>query len=97
MALVREFLLVKSLEDLEREHGVKARVHDHKFSLNYDQIESREDDPLAQECRGLILRPTELQGSIDVARPLGDTIVLARPFDRFFNYGQAAAAEDCCR
>lgn len=93
MALVREFLLVKSLEDLEREHGVKARVHDHKFSLNYDQIESREDDPLAQECRGLILRPTELQGSIDVARPLGDTIVLARPFDRFFNYGQAAAAE----
>lgn len=93
MPLVQKFLKEKSLQQLEIEHGVKARISQHKMSLNYDQIEAREDDPLAQECRGLILRPTELQGSIDVARPLGDTVVLARPFDRFFNYGQAAAAE----
>lgn len=94
MPLVREYLKIKSLEDLEREHGVKARIHDHKFSLNYDQIESREDDLLAKQCRGLILRPAEpVQGSIDLTRPVGDTVVLARPFDRFFNYGQAAAEE----
>ena len=93
MVFVREYLKTKSLEDLEREHGVKARVHEYKFSLNYDHIESREDDLLAQQCRGLILRPTKIQELIDLTRPIGDTVILARSFDRFFNYGQSAAAE----
>lgn len=39
MALVRVFLKVKSLEDLEREHGVKARVYEHKFSLNVNKFQ----------------------------------------------------------
>lgn len=94
MALVCEYLKVKSLRDLEVEHGIKSRVYDHKVSLNYDQIEAREDDPMAIQCRGLILRPAEpVRGSIETNRALGETIVLARPFDRFFNYGQSSAAE----
>lgn len=93
MVLVCEYLKVKSLEDLEAEHGIKSRVHGHKVSLNYDQIEAQEDDPMVAQCRGLILRPAEpRRGSVAVSQPLGDTVVLARPFDRFFNYGQSAAA-----
>ena len=88
--LVQQYLLTRSLSDLESERGIKARVHGHKFSLNYSQIESKDEDPIAQECRGLILSPTSGQVSLD--RPLGETIVLARPFHRFFNLGQGAAA-----
>ncbi len=82
-----------SLADLEREHGVKARVAGHKVSLNYDQIEARDSDLLAQECRGLVLMTAEpMVGSIPVDHPLGSTKILARPFNRFFNLGQEAAA-----
>lgn len=89
--LVQKFLRDRSLAELEAEHGVKARVAGHKFSLNYDQIEAKDSDPLAQECRGLILTP--VQGSIVTEAPLGDTRILARPFNRFFNLGQEAAAD----
>jgi len=88
--LVQKFLRERSLAELEAEHGVKARVAGHKFSLNYDQIEAKDSDPLAQECRGLILTP--VQGSIVTEAPLGETRILARPFNRFFNLGQEAAA-----
>lgn len=94
MLLVQDFLRVNSLSALEAAHGVKARIEGHKLSLNYDQIESREDDKLAQQCRGLILRVADLSSlPIEGDSPLGDTVVLARPFDRFFNLGQAAAAQ----
>lgn len=43
--------------------------------LNYDQINSPKMEPIVQECRGLIL---------DYALN-----VVCRPFDRFFNYGEA--------
>jgi len=94
MTLVQEYLKKHSLDDLELAHGVKARVCGHKFSLNYNQIESRDDDVLAQQCRGLILRVADPDSQVIVSdRPIGETVVLARPFDRFFNLGQAAAAE----
>jgi len=55
--LVQEYLETHSFGDLAREHGVYASFSKsgHKFSLNYDQIEAKESDPLAQECRGLVL------------------------------------------
>ena len=57
MLLVQEYLMTHTFGDLAKEHGVYASFSKsgHKFSLNYDQIEARESDPLAQECRGLIL------------------------------------------
>jgi len=105
MLLVQEFLKTHSFKELREQHGVYASFSQlgHKWSLNYDQIESKESDPLAQECRGLILstpagtnfilHATIQNGKVcfDDIVP-GDTVVLACPFFRFFNHGMAAAA-----
>jgi hypothetical protein len=101
--LVQDFLATHSLRELREQHGVYASFSKsgHKFSLNYDQLEAQESDPLAQECRGLILSSED--GSIyphvevDGKRNFDDVIpgktkVLAYPMKRFFNYGQGAAA-----
>lgn len=103
--LVQEYLENHSLGDLAREHGVYASFSKSgtKFSLNYDQIEARESDPLSQECRGLILSLTDGQHVCGVATPdgkvnrdhvvMGPTRVLAYPMKRFFNHGQGSAAQ----
>lgn len=88
--LVQQYLMNHTLSDLEREHGIKFRPCGHKVTLNYDQIEAKDDDHIAQECRGLILAP--LSGKVATDVPLGATVVLCRPFHRFFNLGQPAAA-----
>ena len=74
------------------------------MSLNYDQIEAKETDPLAQECRGLVLscedghsllsQAVEVNGklSYDHISP-GKTRILAYPMKRFFNHGQGSAAD----
>src|SRR5690606_36109752 len=67
--------------------------------------EAKEDDPLAQECRGLVLScedgasllPQALtipgqKTSYDHLCP-GKTKILAYPMKRFFNHGQGAAAQ----
>lgn len=68
-----------TLESLLDEHAVHSRPHNGKVSFLYDQIAAKTDNPLANQCRGLILR----EGSWDV---------VAYPFDRFFNHGQGCAA-----
>ena len=104
MLLVQEYLMSKTFGDLAREHGVYASFSKsgHKFSLNYDQIEAKESDPLAQECRGLVLAcedgcilPTEVVGGKTVrdSQSPGKTVVLAYPMKRFFNHGQGSAAD----
>ena len=107
MLLVQEFLKNKTFGELAAEHGVYASFSKsgHKFSLNYDQIEAKESDPLAQQCRGLILackdgnslssQSLAVPGKKDSYDHLcpGDTCALARPMDRFFNHGQGASAE----
>jgi hypothetical protein len=104
--LVQTYLEQHSFADLAREHGVYASFSKsgHKWSLNYDMLEAKDDDPLAQECRGLILscwnggsflsQAKEINGklSYDHLCP-GKTRVIARPINRFFNYGQGAAAD----
>lgn len=103
MLLVQEYLETHSFGDLAREHGVYASFSKsgQKWSLNYDMIEAKESDPLAQECRGLILAcadgrilPSEMVGSKTVRdnQSPGKTVALAYPIRRFFNYGQGAAA-----
>ena len=102
--LVQEYLLNHSFSDLIRDHGVYVSFSKsgHKFSLNYDQIEAKESDPLAQECRGLILsaedghifEPIEINGKANYTHHIpGKTKILAFPMRRFFNYGQGSAAE----
>src|SRR5271169_1119614 len=104
MLLVQKYLETHTFGDLARDHGVYASFSKsgHKFSLNYDQIEAKEADPLAQECRGLILsahgrafdyQAKEINGRLnyDHISP-GETHVLAYPMKRFFNHGQGSAA-----
>lgn len=57
--------------------GIKVKEYPEQgiVVLNYDQIESPKMDPVVVECRGLIL-DYKLN-------------VVCRPFDRFFNYGEA--------
>jgi len=106
MLLVQKFLENKTFGDLIKEHGVYASFSKsgHKFSLNYDQIEAKESDPLAQECRGLILSAPDgksfLHDAVIVNGKLsyvsicpGQTKILAYPMKRFFNHGQGSAAE----
>lgn len=83
------FLKTDSLADLEK-HGIYARWstrNPKKFSLNYDQIEAKDADPLSQECRGLVLR----QDHGGSPGSPGAYTVLAQPFRRFFNLGAGSA------
>jgi len=91
--LVCAYLRDHSFADLFRDHAVKASIatRPYKASLNYDQLESREDDQLVRECRGLVLA-TRDGSPLPTEGVVGETIVLARPFDRFFNHGQGHAA-----
>lgn len=77
--LVQDYLRRFSYEQLLAEHGVKAKPHNGKVSLVYDQLAAKDDDPIACQCRGLVLRE-------------GTWEILAHPFHRFFNYGQPTAA-----
>ena len=58
-------------------YGIKVKDYPEQklVVLNYDQINSPKMEPIVQECRGIIL---------DYALN-----VVCRPFDRFFNYGEA--------
>ena len=87
---VVDYLRTNSVASLER-LGIYARwstVHPEKFSLNYDQIEAIDGDPLVEECRGVVL----VQESRERGEP-GRYRVIARPFQRFYNLGQGGAAE----
>lgn len=68
----------KTLEDLNQELGIKATVHDYLplVILNYDQINSSpKTHPIVRECRALVLDTQ-------------DWSVVARSFQRFFNWGE---------
>ncbi len=92
MLTVQHYLWSYSLADLAREHGVYAKFSTKnplKFSLNYDQLEAKDADPIAQECRGTVLYTTT---PVNMTSVVGPTSVMAKPMNRFFNYGQGSAA-----
>lgn len=116
--LVQKYLETHTFADLAKDHGVYASFNKkeygspldtfgYKWSLNYDQLEAKDADPLAQECRGLILARKDGRSlnydvsDIDLTTGRAnydnvcpeETIVLAFPIKRFFNYGQGAAAD----
>lgn len=89
---VQKYLLDHSLADLARDHGVYGRfstLNPLKFSLNYDQLEAKDGDIIASECRGLVLECKRVPMDGEV---VGDTRILALPMHRFFNHGTGAAA-----
>jgi hypothetical protein len=92
MLAVQQYLLTHSLQELETEHGVNHRfsADRSKFSLNYDQLTAKSDNPIACQCRGLVLRPlNEVPNENYVVRA---TEIVSRPMDRFFNAGDVHAA-----
>ena len=72
---VLEYLKEKSLSDLEEEFGIVVRTYpEYDLAvLNYSQIDSPKTNPIVMECRGLIINYKDLY-------------VVARSFDRFFNF-----------
>ena len=91
MLRVQKYLKKKTLSHLKREHGVKYKIEGHKVVLNYNQLEARDGDLLAGECRGLILRRTT-KGPVQEDE-FFDAEVLAFAFPRFYNLGQHGAAK----
>lgn len=73
-----------TIEELNDTRGINAKRH-HTYQnlvlFKYDQIDSPMADPIVQECRGIIL---------DEAN---DWNVVARAFDKFFNYGEGHAPQ----
>jgi hypothetical protein len=64
--------------------GIYVKAHSmypQILNFNYDQITAINGDPLVKECRALILNQDD------------NWNILARGYDRFFNYGQGSAAE----
>ena len=97
--LVQDFVKNKSFMELELQHGVEVSFSkDAKLvSFNYSQILAKDDDALACQCRGLILAksdfsPFDVSSKDVIANTVaGNTVALAVPFFRFFNYGAGAA------
>jgi T4 RnlA family RNA ligase len=91
--LITKYLQNHTLLQLKEEYGVKAHWDKKKtkFSLNYDQILVKNGDKLAEECRGLILRPENGYCSDDFI--VGKCDILAYPMNRFYNYGDINCAQ----
>ncbi len=96
--LVVDFLKTRSFNDLFTLHGVNVRMSTcgTKVSLNYDQIAAKNGDPLAEQCRGLVLRlPIAMwnTGNHENLKDawkcwnVGECQVLAWPMNRFYNHG----------
>lgn len=72
----------QTLDSLKANFGIRANRHSlypQLVQLKYDMISSPMGHDLVRQCRGLIL---------DEAN---DWVVVARPFDKFFNYGEVHA------
>lgn len=96
---IKAYLQWKSFQQLEDDHGVCARPSTlgDKFSLNYDQLLVKNGDPVAEQCRGMVIRP--LQFDIHILgdnwkhATVGDVEVLAWPMNRFYNFGDSSVAQ----
>jgi hypothetical protein len=74
--LIQDYLKHNSLESLKENYGISYNFYEDLVCLNYSQIDSVKTDPIVMECRGLILEKDTWE-------------VIALPFTRFFNYGEA--------
>ncbi len=73
--LVQDYIRNNGIEKLKEEFKIKVKEYDDRLVLNYDQIESPKFEEIVKECRSLILYKSDLR-------------IMARAFDRFFNYGE---------
>lgn len=88
-----EYLRDHTPRELSMNHGVEFKLNASgtKASLDYNQLTARDNDPVACQCRGMVVTtPSRRVMSLDECHP--DLVVLARPMDRFFNYGTPCAS-----
>lgn len=90
--MLKEYLENHSFEDLTNEFGIHVNVDDRnsKVSLNYDQIHSPRGNPIVEQCRGLVIRPS----NTNLNQIVGDYKVLARPMLRFYNIEEGFSKVD---
>lgn len=72
---VQKYLEIHGLEKLKQEFSIVVTDYPDRVVLNYSQIESPRFHIICDECRALILRKS-------------DWSVMARSFDRFYNWGE---------
>lgn len=75
MLEVQKYLKTHSLEELKDEFDINYKEYDDRVILKYRIDSKPKFHPIVKECRGLILS-------------LPNFDVIARGFDRFFNYGE---------
>jgi len=80
MLEVQKYLQTHILNDLFTSFGIRFKIYDDRVILKYGIDSKPKFHPIITECRGLILS-------------LPDYKVLARGFDRFFNYGEGEDKE----
>jgi T4 RnlA family RNA ligase len=92
MLLVQEYLQTHSFHDLKKDHEVNFSLSKSKklASFNYDQLGAKESNLLAQQCRGLILANQNYE---EIQDTIIDSVIVACPMFRFFNYSQGCAAQ----
>ncbi len=96
--LVKAYLTRRTFQQLEDEHGVCARFSSDgsKASLNYDMILIKNGDQLAEQCRGMVIRPTQFPfhtfGDDWKSAVVGEVDILAWPMNRFYNHGDVNGA-----
>ena len=79
---VQKYLQEHSLKELQEEFSLIVTEYSDRVVLNYNQIDSPRFNPIADECRALILA-RDSQWS-----------VMARSFDRFYNVGEGEGWKD---
>ena len=84
MLQTQQFLQKNGLTELCEKYALKANRHErfpNLVLLKYNQIFSPMAEPIVQQCRGLIVDEAD------------DWTIVSHPFDKFFNAGEANAAE----
>lgn len=81
MSHLIEYIKKNGLTSLTEELGIVVKEYDDYLVFNYSQIDTPKASEVGKECRGIILRKSDLQ-------------IVCRPFDRFFNLGEGQCPED---
>ena len=77
---VIDYIKEHGIDSLKKDFGIDVKEYEDRYVLNYNQIDSPQFNPVADECRALILSK--------------DLKVLSRSFRRFYNYGQDPKTEE---
>lgn len=76
---VQKFIAEHGVDELTTQFGIEVKKYDNGYvKLNYSQINSPKHHPISDECRGLVLHVLSDNSST----------VVARAFDRFYNFGE---------